>query len=83
MSSVRLREPTRFSCLPAMTASDAQWIVELHVHQDRVGPFDLDLPAIVYKIAVDLLTDSVYPDLNADPAFIKREKARREDDRAK
>eukprot|EP00972_Heterocapsa_arctica_P064316 9491142-Heterocapsa_arctica.AAC.1 len=83
MSSTRLREPDRFSDLPAMDASDAQWIVELHMHQDRCGPLESDLLAVVYRIAIDLSTDSVYPDLTADPAFIKKEKARREDDRAK
>eukprot|EP00972_Heterocapsa_arctica_P061147 9016370-Heterocapsa_arctica.AAC.1 len=35
MSSTRLREPSRFSDLPAMEASDAQWIVALYMHQDR------------------------------------------------
>eukprot|EP00972_Heterocapsa_arctica_P004580 681064-Heterocapsa_arctica.AAC.1 len=83
MSSTRLREPNRFADLPAMDASDAQWIVDLHMHQDRCGPIGSDLPAVAYKIAIDLLTDSVYPELTADSTFIKSEKVRREADRAK
>eukprot|EP00972_Heterocapsa_arctica_P070671 10438551-Heterocapsa_arctica.AAC.1 len=48
MSSVRLREPDRYSSLPEMFASDAQWIVELHKHQE-ICQYDNDLPAVVYK----------------------------------
>eukprot|EP00972_Heterocapsa_arctica_P051463 7569946-Heterocapsa_arctica.AAC.1 len=45
MTSTRLREPDKFSDLPTMNASDAQWIAELYRHQDRCGPFDTELPA--------------------------------------
>eukprot|EP00972_Heterocapsa_arctica_P008609 1258509-Heterocapsa_arctica.AAC.1 len=44
MSSVRLREPGRYSSLPELKASDAQWIVELHKHQE-IFPYDYDFPA--------------------------------------
>eukprot|EP00972_Heterocapsa_arctica_P011292 1655525-Heterocapsa_arctica.AAC.1 len=84
MTSVRLREPDKFTSLPAMHASDAQWIAELHRHQDRCGPFDTDLPAVVYKVAIDHLTDSLFlTEQTANSTFIKQEKARRDEDRAK
>jgi hypothetical protein len=68
-----------------MYASDAQWIAELHRHQERVGPFDNELPAAAYKIAIEHLEDSLAPTLGqaADTAFIKTEKARHDADRAR
>eukprot|EP00972_Heterocapsa_arctica_P112451 16431872-Heterocapsa_arctica.AAC.1 len=81
MSSTRLREPSLFSSLPAMGESDAKWIVALYYHQERCE-IESDLPAVVYKVAIDLLTDSLHPELTADPALIELEKARREADRA-
>eukprot|EP00972_Heterocapsa_arctica_P020484 3020690-Heterocapsa_arctica.AAC.1 len=76
MSSTRLREPSLFSSLPTMGASDARWIVALYHHQDRCDCMTTDLPAVIYKVAIDLLTDSLYPELTADSALIETEKAR-------
>eukprot|EP00972_Heterocapsa_arctica_P071247 10524382-Heterocapsa_arctica.AAC.1 len=83
MTSVRLREPSKFLSLPAINSSDAQWIVELHKRQEIIGPLDtFELPAMVYKVAIEHLTDSLSPTLSqaSDTAFIKLEKERRQED---
>eukprot|EP00972_Heterocapsa_arctica_P022960 3377294-Heterocapsa_arctica.AAC.1 len=64
-----------------MGGSDAKWIVALYYHQDRCEVTS-ELPAVVYKVAIDLLTDSLYPELTADPTLIESEKAHRDADRA-
>eukprot|EP00972_Heterocapsa_arctica_P082549 12164254-Heterocapsa_arctica.AAC.1 len=55
-------EPERVSGLPGLDAPDAKWIGELHSHQVRCGLHSA-LPAVVYKISIDALTDSLYPSL--------------------
>eukprot|EP00972_Heterocapsa_arctica_P099356 14662174-Heterocapsa_arctica.AAC.1 len=65
-----------------MGESDAKWIVAFFHHQDRCNCITTDLPAVVYKVAIDLLTDSLYPELTADSTLIEAEIARRDADRA-
>eukprot|EP00972_Heterocapsa_arctica_P033733 4964231-Heterocapsa_arctica.AAC.1 len=83
MTSTRIYEPNMYLSLPAINSSDAQWIVELYKHQERVGPNDqFELPAIVYKVAIEHLTDTLSPTLSqaSDAAYIKLEKERRQAD---
>eukprot|EP00972_Heterocapsa_arctica_P058773 8664313-Heterocapsa_arctica.AAC.1 len=84
MSSTRLYEPDLFPNLPAFDASDARWIVELHQHQSRLGHHDT-CPAIVHKVAIDLLTDSLYPSMaeSSNPSLVKSEREKRTKDRAR
>eukprot|EP00972_Heterocapsa_arctica_P041618 6135844-Heterocapsa_arctica.AAC.1 len=85
MTSVRLHEPRLFLSLPNMNASDAAWIIALHKHQERIGNPETDLPAVVYKVAIEHMSDNVAPDLSQqkDPLFIKAEVEKRAADRAR
>eukprot|EP00972_Heterocapsa_arctica_P109784 16164042-Heterocapsa_arctica.AAC.1 len=81
MSSTRIHEPSNLSRLPLMGASDAKWIAALHHHQEKFANCH-ELAAVVYKVAIYLLTDSLYLAVDADSTLIEAEKARREADRA-
>eukprot|EP00972_Heterocapsa_arctica_P016459 2429336-Heterocapsa_arctica.AAC.1 len=84
MSSRKIWEPDRISGLPAFDASDARWIGELYNHQLRCGDHGL-CPAALYKVAIDALTDSLFPTIaeSSETASLKAEKARRTADRAR
>eukprot|EP00972_Heterocapsa_arctica_P096050 14169256-Heterocapsa_arctica.AAC.1 len=85
MTSVRLREPRFVLSLPSVNASDATWIIALHKHQARIGNPETDLPAVVYKVAIEHMSDNLAPDLvqQNDPVYIKTEKEKRAADRAR
>eukprot|EP00972_Heterocapsa_arctica_P061344 9045020-Heterocapsa_arctica.AAC.1 len=56
MSAIKIWEPKRILGLLSLDASDARWVGELHLHQVRCGLHG-SLPAVVYKISIDSLTD--------------------------